>query len=253
MTELDERLEGASQAPGQGPDHAPDADETPQPIGLAETTLEALLFVAERPLARREIATLAGVDRETADALLGDLEVSLRGRGLVLVTSGDRVELATAVEAGALIARYVGADAVRLSPAAIETLAIVAYRQPVTKAAIERIRGVDSDYTVRSLLHRRLVVELGRSAAPGRPFLYGTGFDFLERFGLSSLDELPPLDVEVAARLAEEGAESTGIESPGDEPATGVSPADVTRTGASPDRTAPTTTAAQPDGSEPGS
>ena len=75
----------------------------------------------------------------------------------------------------------------------------------MTKAAVERIRGVDSDYTIRSLLHRRLVVELGRSDAPGRPFLYGTGFEFLERFGLTSLDELPPLDVDVAARLAEEG------------------------------------------------
>ncbi|MFL5776038.1 MAG: SMC-Scp complex subunit ScpB, partial [Chloroflexota bacterium] len=91
------------------------------------------------------------------------------------------------------------------SPASLETLAIVAYRQPVTKAAVERIRGVDSDYTIRSLLHGRLVVELGRSDAPGRPFLYGTGFEFLERFGLTSLDELPPLEVDVAARLAEEG------------------------------------------------
>jgi segregation and condensation protein B len=120
---------------------------------------------------------------------------------------GDRVELATAPDAGALVARYVDADAVRLSPASLETLAIVAYRQPVTRSAIERIRGVDSDYTVRTLLHRRMIVELGRSEAPGRPFLYGTGFDFLERFGLTSLEELPPLEVDVAARLAEEGVE----------------------------------------------
>jgi segregation and condensation protein B len=140
--------------------------------------------------------------------LLGDLEVSLRERGIRLLIDGDQVELATAPEAGALVARYVGADAVRLSPASLETLAIVAYRQPVTRGAIERIRGVDSDYTVRSLLHRRLIVELGRSEAPGRPFLYGTGFDFLERFGLTSLEELPPLDVDIAARLAEEGGEA---------------------------------------------
>jgi segregation and condensation protein B len=130
--------------------------------------------------------------------------VSLAARGIRLVLSGDRVELVTSPEAGALIARYVGADAVRLSPASLETLAIVAYRQPVTKAAIERIRGVDSDYTIRSLLHRRLVVELGRSEGPGRPFLYGTAFEFLERFGMTSLEELPPLDVEVAARLVED-------------------------------------------------
>jgi segregation and condensation protein B len=171
------------------------------PAELTEAQLEALLFVAERPLTRREIATIAGVDRAAVDDRLGDLEVALATRGVRLVLSGDRVELVTAPEAGALIARYVGADAIRLSPASLETLAIVAYRQPVTKSAIERIRGVDSDYTIRTLLHRRLVVELGRSEAPGRPFLYGTGFEFLERFGLTSLDELPPLEVDIAARL----------------------------------------------------
>jgi segregation and condensation protein B len=186
-----------------------DVDTAPRAEQLSESQLEALLFVAERPLSRREIGALAGVDRATVDARLGDLEVSLAARGIRLVASGDRVELVTAPDAGALIARYVGADAVRLSPASLETLAIVAYRQPVTKAAIERIRGVDSDYTIRTLLHRRLVVELGRSEGPGRPYLYGTGFEFLERFGLTSLEGLPPLDVEVAARLVEDDAESS--------------------------------------------
>lgn len=173
------------------------------PDELTEAGLEALLFVAERPLTRREIGTLAGVDRLTVDARLGDLEVTLHNRGLRLLLSGDRVELATAPEAGGLVARYVGADAVRLSPASLETMAIIAYRQPITKAAIERIRGVDSDYTVRGLIHRRLVVELSRSEAPGRPILYGTAFDFLERFGLTSLEDLPVLDAEVAARLVD--------------------------------------------------
>ena len=122
-----------------------------------------------------------------------------------------------------------GIDAVRLSPASLETLAIVAYRQPVTKGAIERIRGVDSDYTIRTLLHRRLVVELGRSEGPGRPFLYGTGFEFLERFGLTTLEQLPPLDVEVAARLVEDDAELGDTESSvadsSDNGANGVEPA----------------------------
>ena len=179
--------------------------DRPAPGELTEAGLEALLFVAERPLSRREIASIAGVDTATVDARLGDLEVTLRDRGLRLLATGDRVELATAPEVGGLVARYVGADAVRLSPAGLETLAIVAYRQPVTRAAVERIRGVDSDYTLRSLLHRRLVVELGRSASPGRPILYGTAFEFLEGFGLASLADLPALDADVAARLAEEG------------------------------------------------
>ena len=208
------------------------------PGELTDAQLEALLFVAERPLSRREIATLAGVDRATVDAGLGDLEVSLAKRCIQLVLSGDRVELATSAEAGALIARYVGADAVRLSPASLETLAIVAYRQPVAKSAIERIRGVDSDYTIRSLLHRRLVVELGRSEAPGRPYLYGTGFEFLERFGLTSLEELPLLDVDVAGRLAQEDVvvdpgEDVGAEADPDRGAIGAD--DATSAGSTAD------------------
>ncbi|HUG47243.1 MAG TPA: SMC-Scp complex subunit ScpB [Candidatus Limnocylindria bacterium] len=173
------------------------------PAELSVVQLEALLFIAERPLARREIAALSGVPRELVDERLGDLEVALRSRGIRLVAAGEHVELATAAEAGRLIARYVGSEGARLSPAALETLAIVAYRQPVTRAEVERIRGVDSEYVLRSLLHRRLVVEQGRADAPGRPILYATGFEFMERFGLASLEDLPPLEPEVAQRLAE--------------------------------------------------
>jgi segregation and condensation protein B len=168
---------------------------------LTEAQLEAILFVAERPLGRRELATLTGASAETVDARLGDLEMTLAERGIRMLVDGDRVALATAPEAGALVGRYVGREPTRLSPATLETLAIVAYRQPATKAAIERIRGVDAEYAIRSLLHRRLVVELGRADAPGRPILYGTSFDFLERFGLLSLDDLPVLDATIAERL----------------------------------------------------
>ncbi len=202
----------------EGPE-APDGPGTAgAPAGLTEAQLEGLLFVAERPLSRREIAAVAGVDRAVVDERLGDLEVSLASRGIRLLVAGDRVELATAPEAGALVARYVGAEAVRLSPAALETLAIIAYRQPVTRAAIERIRGVDSDYTVRTLLHRRLIAEQGRAESPGRPILYGTGFEFLERFGLTSLDDLPPLELEVAARLVEGDAAAAAGDAPAGAP-----------------------------------
>jgi segregation and condensation protein B len=194
MDELDDAtsidlLAGAAPGPGEA--------------ALSVAELEALLFVAERPLARREIASLAGVDLETVDARLGDLEVELREGGLRLLSVGDRVELATAPEAGSIIARYTGAEGLKLSSAALEALAIVAYRQPVTRGVVERIRGVDSDSVVRSLLHRRLIVEQGRAGTPGRPILYGTTFEFLERFGLTSLDDLPTLDAESAERLAE--------------------------------------------------
>jgi segregation and condensation protein B len=239
---MTDELEVELEQPENGSDETSEAVPQDRPaLELTEAALEGLLFVAERPLTRREIATLAGVDRETVDERLGDLEVSLAERGIRLILDGERVELATAPEAGALVARYVGADAIRLSPASLETLAIVAYRQPVTRAAIERIRGVESDYTVRSLLHRRLIVELGRSEAPGRPFLYGTSFEFLERFGLTSLEDMPALDVDVAARLAEEGGEplteSLGLAEredageasggPGDAPLEPVAPDDV--------------------------
>ena len=173
--------------------------------------VEALLFVAERPLSRREIATLCGIDGDRVDALLGDLEVALRDRGIRLALLDDEVRLVTAPESGTLIGRYTGAGETRVSAAALEALAIVAYRQPVTRGVIERIRGVDSDYVIRSLIARRLIVEQGRANTPGRPILYATSFEFLERFGLASIDELPPLDAEVAARLVvPEGDEEGG-------------------------------------------
>jgi segregation and condensation protein B len=168
---------------------------------LTDAQLEALLFVAERPLARRELGAITGASAGTINARLGDLQLALASRGIRLIVDGERVALATAPEAGLLIGRYIGREPARLSPATLETLAIVAYRQPATKSAIERIRGVDADYAIRSLVHRRLVVELGRSDAPGRPILYGTGVEFLERFGLTSLDDLPVVDAAIAERL----------------------------------------------------
>ena len=210
---VDEALPTGDEAvPLTGEDTAaPPANPSPESIGVAE--LEALLFVAERPLSRRELAALTGHRQEDINALLGDLEVALRDRGIRLLSSGERVQLVTSPGAGALIARYVGSDGVRLSAAALEALAIVAYRQPVTRGVIERIRGVDSDYVLRSLMHRRLVVEQGRADTPGRPILYATGFEFMERFGLTSLDDLPPLATEAAAGLqAAADAEASELE-----------------------------------------
>jgi segregation and condensation protein B len=188
-----------------------DVEITPTELAAADdesgtatvADIEALLFVAERPLTRAELRTVARLSADELDERLGDLEVQLGERGIRLVSSGDRVMLWTSPQSGALIARYLGADAVRLSPAALETLAIVAYRQPVTRGVIERIRGVDSGHVVRGLLHRRLIHEQGRAETPGRPILYGTSMEFMERFGLTSLDDLPPLEAEIAAQLAQ--------------------------------------------------
>ncbi len=154
---------------------------------------EALLFIAERPLTTAELAELGGVPRVHAEATLSDLAETLAedGRGLRVQRMDDTWQLVTAPEVGTRLAAYAARQEARLTPASLEALAVVAYRQPVTRADIDRVRGVDSDYVLRSLMHRRLVVEVGRRDTPGRPILYGTTFTFLERFGLTSLDDLP--------------------------------------------------------------
>jgi segregation and condensation protein B len=202
----------------------PDRNVPPPEPGRLRAIVEALVFAAEEPLTLGDLTDLfpgapAEALQETLDAVARSWEEPDRGLQIIKVAGGCR--MTTRPELGEWVrALFRARNRRRLSPAALETLAIVAYRQPVTKAAVERIRGVDSDYTIRSLLHRRLVVELGRSDAPGRPFLYGTGFEFLERFGLTTLDELPPLDVDVAVRLAEEGGSAaSGGEPENAEPA----------------------------------
>jgi segregation and condensation protein B len=166
--------------------------------------LEALLFVAERPLSTAEVAQLGGVSAVQAEAALAALgeELAGDGRGLRLQRLDDAWQLATAPEVGERLATYAAREEARLSLAALEALAVVAYRQPCTRADVERVRGVDSDYVMRSLLHRRLIAEVGRRDTPGRPILYATTFAFLERFGLTSLDDLPPLSSQAAAATA---------------------------------------------------
>jgi segregation and condensation protein B len=157
---------------------------------------EALLFIAERPLESPELAELAGVPRLQAEAALADLGEQLAddGRGLRLQHMDGAWQLATAPEVGERLAAYAAREEARLTPAALEALAVVAYRQPCTRGEVDRLRGVDSDYVLRSLLHRRLIVEVGRRDTPGRPILFGTTFTFLERFGLTSLEDLPPIE-----------------------------------------------------------
>lgn len=169
-----------------------------------EVYFEALLFIAERPLSSTELGELAGVPRLQAEAALAALVERLDddGRGIRLQHHEDTWQLVTAPEVGARLAAYAAREEARLSPAALEALAVVAYRQPCTRGDVERVRGVDSDYVIRSLLHRRLVAEVGRRDTPGRPVLFGTTITFLERFGLTSLDDLPPLSSDAAQLTA---------------------------------------------------
>ena len=165
---------------------------------------EALLFIAERPLTTGEMGQLAGVPPVQAEGALATLAEDLAddGRGLRLQRHDDAWQLVTAPEVGARLAAYAAREEARLSPAALEALAVVAYRQPCTRGDVDRVRGVDSDYVIRSLLHRRLIAEIGRRDTPGRPALFATTFTFLERFGLTSLDDLPALSSDAAAGTA---------------------------------------------------
>lgn len=174
---------------------------------------EAILFIAERPLTSVELAELAAVPQVDAETALANLAQELANdrRGLRLQRMDDTWQLATAPEVGERLAAYAARQEGRLTPAALEALAVIAYRQPCTRGEVDRMRGVDSDYVLRSLLHRRLVVEVGRRDTPGRPILYGTTFTFLERFGLTSLDDLPPIE-EVAAPTLPAAAEPEPVD-----------------------------------------
>jgi segregation and condensation protein B len=172
--------------------------------GGLEVFYEALLFIAERPLATGELAELGGVSRLQAEGAIGSLAERLAadGRGIRVQRHGDEWQLVTAPEVGTRLATYAAREEARLSPASLEALAVIAYRQPCTRGDVERVRGVDSDYVIRTLLHRRLVAEVGRRDTPGRPILFGTTFTFLERFGLTSIEDLPPLSSEAAQLTA---------------------------------------------------
>ena len=169
-----------------------------------EAYYEALLFIAERPLETAELAQLAEVPLVQAEAALASLAERLTedGRGLRVQHHDGSWQLVTAPEVGSRLAAYAAREEARLSPAALEALAVVAYRQPCTRGDVERVRGVDSDYVIRSLMHRRLVVEVGRRDTPGRPVLFGTTFTFLERFGLTSIEDLPALSSDAAQLTA---------------------------------------------------
>lgn len=141
---------------------------------------------------------LAVEEVDVREALSGlDRGYVEEGRGLRIQRRGESVQLVTAPEAGPYVERFLGLElSGSLSQAALEALAIVAYRQPVTRAQVEAIRGVNSDTVLRTLVGRGLIEEVDRLEQVGRPILYGTTFEFLQEFGLRSVDELPPLERE---------------------------------------------------------
>jgi segregation and condensation protein B len=159
-------------------------------------SLEAILFSSNRPLKVRELAQATDSDRTAVELALDELREALADHGLMLQRQGDQVLMATRPEFAAPVRRALRPEVTgRLSSAAYETLAIVAFNQPVPRSRIEEIRGVNCDSVLANLELRNLVTEVGRGSGPGQPKLYGTTMRFLQVLGLESLDQLPsPVD-----------------------------------------------------------
>lgn len=164
--------------------------------------IEAVLFVSGDPVSIKDISDLLKIDVEVGRKLMDRMNdvFTSQGRGLQLIQVEDTYQLVTRPEYADYIKQFTGIRKEQsLSKACLETLSIIAYKQPVTKADIEQLRGVKCDHSIAMLLERNLIQEVGRLNAPGRPKLYGTTPAFLKSFGLTSLQDLPPLDKEEIA------------------------------------------------------
>jgi len=166
-----------------------------------QRTIEALLFVANEALSIKELAKLAHASEIDVAAALQQVEADFAERGIVLREIAGGYRFATAPPAREAVEAYLLPPKTSLSSPALETVAIIAYSQPVTRSEIEAIRGVSADSVISTLLDRNLIVEAGRKDVVGRPLLYKTTPEFLESFGLRSLDDLPPLELEPGAPL----------------------------------------------------
>lgn len=184
--------------------------------------IESILFVADGAV---EISMLSRALRRPADAIeeaLAELELRCAEGGTRLQRTRDSVQLVTSPETGPYVERFLGLESrQRLSGAALESLAIIAYKQPMTRAGVEQVRGVNSDGAIASLIARGLVEEVGRAPGPGRPTLLGTTLRFLEHFGLSKPGDLPPLPangsiLDLAEGLVEAASDADEAEDEGE-------------------------------------
>jgi len=157
--------------------------------------VEALLFASGDPIAISKIAQLIDIPEEHVDLLIGQLidEMADDNRGLTIVKVADGYQLCTKPELSEVIKKLAQVQDSKLSLAAMETLSIIAFKQPITKLEIESIRGVKIDKVLAKLLERQMIKEVGRKETIGRPILYGTTDEFLKSFGLNDLKDLPEL------------------------------------------------------------
>jgi segregation and condensation protein B len=163
--------------------------------GHLEAILECLLFVAAEPVTAAQVArALAIAEERAADGLEGLRAAFGSDRGLQVVRVAGGYQLRTRPEYAEFVTRFLQPDPQKLSRQAVETLAVIAYRQPITQPEIDALRGVSSSGVLKTLLERGLIAEAGRKESPGRPILYQTTPEFLKHFGLSDLSELPDLE-----------------------------------------------------------
>ena len=167
---------------------------------MMEAALECLLFIAGEPVVPADLARALQREEIEIEAALRSLQVSLteRGSGLQLLRIAGGWQLATRQEYAEVIGRLLARGGSKLSRAAMETLAIIAYRQPITAPEMEAVRGVSVSSVVKTLLERKLIAEAGRKATLGRPMQYTTTSDFLHYFGITELAQLPALEAETA-------------------------------------------------------
>jgi segregation and condensation protein B len=217
-----------AQAPGE---HAANLPASLLSLEQLRSVIESLLFVAGRPLELNELRKLLPLEQARLREAVASLaeECERQGRGIRVQRMGDAVQFVSAPENARFVAALLGLPTqVKLTTAALETLAVVAYRQPVTRSQIEFIRGVNSDRALASLVQYGLVIDVGRAATVGRPTLFGTTSEFLQQFGLSSLEALPRPDMTdaeaaVAFRMAaaQRIREAVGVDEAANKPATG--------------------------------
>lgn len=159
--------------------------------------VEAILFVSPEPISANQIGSLLDVTPRLVKNVIEELDTQYQDRGIRLQFHNGRVQFTSAPEAASIIENFLELETTStLSQAALETLSIIAYQQPITRPQIDAIRGVNSDGVLRTLLSKGLIDDVGRAEGPGRPILYSTTTEFLKHFGLASFDELPPLDFE---------------------------------------------------------
>jgi segregation and condensation protein B len=166
------------------------------PLSMA-AMVESILFVAAEPVPVTLLASALDTDNQSVEDALEALELEYKIRGLKILRMGDRVHITSAPRAAQIVEKFLGMEhTIGLSRAALETLAILAYKQPLTRPQIDSVRGVNSDSVLDNLMAKGLVEEMGRTEGPGRPILYVTTADFLRHFGLGSTAELPALDLD---------------------------------------------------------